>query len=1193
MSQPLTITSLKVLEAPGLPDAFTIDTLSPGVVLVHGPNGVGKSTTARIIQRLLWADAKQHLRCRAAATFTVDGVLHSAQRNQNDLVLRRDGTPVSSLDLPPWSDHDRYLLSLHDLIVPANGADDFARRIASLSQGGFRFDMAAGTLKLREKPRTGAGTLRETDRYRQARKDRRTADEVQQQASAARTELDRVASQLKAAEFAQQQIDVLQRAIARSNAAAQLEVARAELVTFPDGMDRLQSDALDALARLRNERRAALTEIAAEEQAASAFAEAALAAFTESPPAEDVRKRLQLLAGEWQQAERDASAAAVELERARGTLRTRRDAIGDAIDETTLARVVGDALPPLEQFTVDETSWRAAVDTALQEVTRLTQERDAFEATARPTVDPTALRSGMLLLARWLREGAAVDSSGGAQRSGANHQPSNALLRGVLVLLAVVAAVTSIMLGMQQHPAWYAAALFALVCAAVGFTRTGTPSAAPVAADPRPIRRAEFEALRLTVTPPEWTDAGVATTVERIAETIAESYSQSQLQTRTRERLTEQLRLATQRADELTARGDEFTQRRVAIIGALGIAGDWSLARLTWLGERVREWTEACIELAKRDAANTHAMHRLAELTVQTREALQNAGRMEDADAMALDSSRLLAACEDLDRRSRAHAAAREHEQQSHTRLEGLRHTLSRRNEEIRDLFARNGCEDGDVTSLESRCAMRAAYMSACEREANARVKLTERDDDLRSAAATDSSLVSDDLATLVMRLEEAKVQGADTASLRQHCEELRRTVRNAEESHDLEKALADEESCQQALVDCYLQDVQDLVGHAILKQVQQETRDAERPVVFTRAQALFESFTGARYRLDLSDESSTPAFTAYDRQTHIRQPLDELSTGTKVQLLLAVRLAFVETLEGELRLPLLMDEVLGTSDPIRAQAIMDAVAALTQGGRQVFYFTAQDDECTRWQRHLAAREVPFCVVNLAYVRRLPSEGAVVALDAIFARAEVPSPDGSSYLEYANRIGVPPLVPSGGTADGTHVWYLAPDAHVVHECLRRGITHWGPLRECPESLLGPVAALRARMAVFAEAVNALHEESRVGRGKSVTADCLHESGAVSDAFMARAVNLAEECGGDGATVVAKLRSGALVRFRAESIDRLEEYFRDGGYIVDEAPRPPLLVQAAVRIAFLRGGFTGEEAEAAMETLRERIDALSS
>ena len=63
-----------------------------------------------------------------------------------------------------------------------------------------------------------------------------------------------------------------------------------------------------------------------------------------------------------------------------------------------------------------------------------------------------------------------------------------------------------------------------------------------------------------------------------------------------------------------------------------------------------------------------------------------------------------------------------------------------------------------------------------------------------------------------------------------------------------------------------------------------------------------------------------------------------------------AVRVAFLEQDESA-RLPLLLDETLGTSDDGRAGAIIDSVIEIAREGRQVFYFTAQHDEVGKWVR--------------------------------------------------------------------------------------------------------------------------------------------------------------------------------------------------------------------------------------------------
>ena len=106
------------------------------------------------------------------------------------------------------------------------------------------------------------------------------------------------------------------------------------------------------------------------------------------------------------------------------------------------------------------------------------------------------------------------------------------------------------------------------------------------------------------------------------------------------------------------------------------------------------------------------------------------------------------------------------------------------------------------------------------------------------------------------------------------------------------------------------------------------------------------------------------PEFTAVDQVERRGRSLDQLSSGTRVQLLLAVRIAFVEQQEQGVKLPLLLDEVLGNSDDERARAIMEAVVELSREGRQIFYFTAQMDEVARWRALFAEdaryHEMPF-----------------------------------------------------------------------------------------------------------------------------------------------------------------------------------------------------------------------------------------
>ncbi|MEZ4498053.1 MAG: hypothetical protein R2845_15055 [Thermomicrobiales bacterium] len=116
---------------------------------------------------------------------------------------------------------------------------------------------------------------------------------------------------------------------------------------------------------------------------------------------------------------------------------------------------------------------------------------------------------------------------------------------------------------------------------------------------------------------------------------------------------------------------------------------------------------------------------------------------------------------------------------------------------------------------------------------------------------------------------------------------------------------------------------------------------------------SFLKAFTKGRYALRMGS-GRTPEFTAWDTHISREQPLDQLSGGTRVQLLIAVRMAFIERFEAEACLPVIFDETLANADDIRADALIDATLQIAADGRQVFYFTAQLDEVDKWRSRAA-----------------------------------------------------------------------------------------------------------------------------------------------------------------------------------------------------------------------------------------------
>ena len=155
---------------------------------------------------------------------------------------------------------------------------------------------------------------------------------------------------------------------------------------------------------------------------------------------------------------------------------------------------------------------------------------------------------------------------------------------------------------------------------------------------------------------------------------------------------------------------------------------------------------------------------------------------------------------------------------------------------------------------------------------------------------------------------------------------------------------MADLEKKRVALENVRQEKASKAVGQAILDNLR-ENAIKNAPPVFQRAEENFRRVTDERYTLIIPQDN---IFRARDNQRGLDFDLTELSSATRVQLLLSVRLAFVETQETNFRLPITLDETLANSDDHRAQAIIRTMSTLA-ADRQIFYFTAQQDEVDKW----------------------------------------------------------------------------------------------------------------------------------------------------------------------------------------------------------------------------------------------------
>ncbi len=135
--------------------------------------------------------------------------------------------------------------------------------------------------------------------------------------------------------------------------------------------------------------------------------------------------------------------------------------------------------------------------------------------------------------------------------------------------------------------------------------------------------------------------------------------------------------------------------------------------------------------------------------------------------------------------------------------------------------------------------------------------------------------------------------------------------------------------------------------GKVALQMLETEKTIFERekqPQVINRASEIFRRITDSRYSgIRLSLESSGGTIYAVDPAENSRT-VDQLSRGTREQMLISLRLGFIEEYEKNAEpLPVVADEVLVNSDPHRAQNLAQILTEFAQN-RQVLLFTCRPE---------------------------------------------------------------------------------------------------------------------------------------------------------------------------------------------------------------------------------------------------------
>jgi len=129
-------------------------------------------------------------------------------------------------------------------------------------------------------------------------------------------------------------------------------------------------------------------------------------------------------------------------------------------------------------------------------------------------------------------------------------------------------------------------------------------------------------------------------------------------------------------------------------------------------------------------------------------------------------------------------------------------------------------------------------------------------------------------------------------------------------------------------------------IAHALLQQAMKRFKDRAQAPMVASASNYFSLMTAGRYVTLLADESGETPVLMAERDDGVAIHVEAMSEGTADQLYLALRLASLELRRSShVRMPLILDDVLITSDDERSANMLKALAAFSEGG-QVMLFT-------------------------------------------------------------------------------------------------------------------------------------------------------------------------------------------------------------------------------------------------------------
>ena len=1107
MSKPIHIQEIVVNRMYGRTFGLHLEDLGPGINIIWGANGSGKTTIAHAIQTVLLRKYQYAANANVAATlligsdtlrFNVDGPRrHSSQ----------DGQEMNWDSAPKLIRPDSYHFSLHDLLLSESRGKEFAEAILREGSGGFDLRAARESLKFKDK---NPGYTKVSKSFTKAQKDLQAVRNDQNQLRTRKERYHHLETRLASAQQAAGEVDLLQKTLAWQLAHRSWLQAHNALDSYPHVIRQRMDlstivanarDRSDSIARLKEQRRlhsSDLDRVERERKSNSLYPDGLPTGVMDVVAGRI--SRLQALDIKSQTLRKDLAAGQQSADNAWADLK---------MDEEGPSVLTRDHVQRLYDLITRRIKLQGTDEAfeVLHSILGVGEDTDHDESLLR-------IRQAQNLVIQWIT----------AQRP---RVPRNASL--LLWAALIGSGVLSILSGLAISPLAYAGLSIPVIIGLGLYLLKNTRQKTGIDEE---LRR-QFPDLSQRI------KNGEADSV------LDELLGERSTQTLKRDRQNH-WQATSQERSKLAKGLQDLEQDASSLAAETGLTlADASPAEVYVL-KRLWDWREHTDNVKKLEGQYKHNITEFdAELS-----ALNNV-LAENGLPTAQDVQQAVAQVNALRSLSDAWKELSGKWDTSQSQLRQTDRTLAQAEAEFADLFEQLELDAGDMDELRKCAILHAEYLEAQKAEVAAKAVL----DQARRAVADAPGFHEDILEqeNLEQTLEAARLRSNEREELQNEITTIQLDIDRAESGRTLEQALAKLNSRRDALISACDQDTAQAVGAVLARHLDDFIRKQKLPRVFERARKNFLEITRGQFELEFDLDGK---FSAMDTRDSRRLDLEELSSGTRVQLLLSVRMAFVQEQELDYRLPVTLDETLGNSDDERARVVIETLAHVAQD-RQVFYFTAQGDEVAKWKQH--TNDPNIRVIELTdEIRPIP-----VDPDLLPERRPATPDSGLSHSAYGKKLR-PPRWNGRMSVSHIHLWYLLEDTRLLDRLIAQGITAWGPLLALYDT--GQVkleASTYSNLSTLAKALEAWQSNWRIGRGKPVDRSAIEDSGAVSDHFMFDLLTKSEECNHDASELLLALRNGQVKGFLKKKIEDLEQYLGENGYLTPEPARSGEDIQNAM------------------------------